>query len=297
MRPQGLKGAALLRAGNGGAGGAGGSAAAAANAVIGAQATAQRAAKATVQGAPAAPAASGANRRHPLRRMGGGREGGKGAAAAAEDNASAAHLGALSQHQLRSFFAHREGTRGFRAPEVLLRRHDQGPPIDIWAAGVIALCLATRRYPCFHSSTDEAALVEILQLVDGILTPLAGRPPAGRGEAAQLGPVGSAAVDRAGRLVLTIAQGGGGPRRRGVGLGRGVSAWAGLLEANEANGGKEGKEGKEGNESNKGKEGNGKDDDDSFKAQLCAILDGCLRFDEDERLTARQMLELVPASK
>ena len=48
--------------------------------------------------------------------------------------------------------AHREGTRGFRAPEVLLRKHEQGPPIDVWAAGVIVLSLATRRYPVFQAS-------------------------------------------------------------------------------------------------------------------------------------------------
>jgi cell division control protein 7 len=40
----------------------------------------------------------------------------------------------------------REGTRGFRAPEVLLRQRVQGPPIDVWAAGVIVLTLLSRRY-------------------------------------------------------------------------------------------------------------------------------------------------------
>jgi len=47
---------------------------------------------------------------------------------------------------LPSMAGQREGTRGFRAPEVLLRQRVQGPPIDVWAAGVIVLTLLSRRY-------------------------------------------------------------------------------------------------------------------------------------------------------
>jgi len=45
--------------------------------------------------------------------------------------------------------APRAGTRGFRAPEVLLRCNDQTVAIDVWAAGVILLTIFSQRYPFF----------------------------------------------------------------------------------------------------------------------------------------------------
>lgn len=45
-----------------------------------------------------------------------------------------------------SMKAQRAGTRGFRAPEVLLKVFQQDYAIDIWSAGVILLTLLTRRY-------------------------------------------------------------------------------------------------------------------------------------------------------
>ncbi|KAI8619945.1 kinase-like domain-containing protein [Chytriomyces sp. MP71] len=57
--------------------------------------------------------------------------------------------------------ANRAGTRGFRAPEVLLRVVQQGTGVDIWAAGVILLCAVTRTYPFFQSNDDLDALLEI----------------------------------------------------------------------------------------------------------------------------------------
>lgn len=40
--------------------------------------------------------------------------------------------------------------------------------MDVWAAGVILLCLLSRRYPVFPSAdTDEMALVQISQLLGG----------------------------------------------------------------------------------------------------------------------------------
>lgn len=81
--------------------------------------------------------------------------------------------------------ANRAGTRGFRAPEVLLKCPDQTvgecrgidstassscasadrvlhfPAIDIWSVGIIILCILTRRFPFFHSNDDVEALMEI----------------------------------------------------------------------------------------------------------------------------------------
>jgi cell division control protein 7 len=57
--------------------------------------------------------------------------------------------------------ANRAGTRGFRAPEVLLKCPHQTTKIDIWSAGVILLTLLSRRFPFFNSRDDTDALVEL----------------------------------------------------------------------------------------------------------------------------------------
>ena len=61
--------------------------------------------------------------------------------------------------------ANRAGTRGFRAPEVLLKCTAQTVSIDIWSAGVILLTLLARRFPFFHSADDIDALLEITSIV------------------------------------------------------------------------------------------------------------------------------------
>ncbi|KAL7413178.1 kinase-like domain-containing protein [Mrakia frigida] len=57
--------------------------------------------------------------------------------------------------------ANRAGTRGFRAPEVLLKCPDQSVAIDIWSAGIILLSILTRKFPIFNSNDDTEALMEI----------------------------------------------------------------------------------------------------------------------------------------
>eukprot|EP01028_Stygiella_incarcerata_P009433 TRINITY_DN4469_c3_g1_i1.p1 TRINITY_DN4469_c3_g1~~TRINITY_DN4469_c3_g1_i1.p1 ORF type:complete len:567 (+),score=172.92 TRINITY_DN4469_c3_g1_i1:111-1811(+) len=57
--------------------------------------------------------------------------------------------------------AHRQGTRGFRAPEVLLKYGRQTQAIDVWGAGVILLCIASGRYPFFKATDDLCNLAEI----------------------------------------------------------------------------------------------------------------------------------------
>ncbi|PFH50169.1 hypothetical protein AMATHDRAFT_145837 [Amanita thiersii Skay4041] len=56
--------------------------------------------------------------------------------------------------------ANRAGTRGFRAPEVLLKCNDQ-TAIDMWAAGTILLFFLTGKFPLFQSNDDVEALMEI----------------------------------------------------------------------------------------------------------------------------------------
>jgi len=57
--------------------------------------------------------------------------------------------------------ANRAGTRGFRAPEVLLKCTSQTTKIDIWSAGVILLTLLARRFPFFNSADDVDAMIEM----------------------------------------------------------------------------------------------------------------------------------------
>lgn len=58
----------------------------------------------------------------------------------------------------------RAGTRGFRAPEVLLKCPDQTVAIDVWSAGVILLSILSHKFPVFNSGDDVEALMEIAAL-------------------------------------------------------------------------------------------------------------------------------------
>ncbi len=57
--------------------------------------------------------------------------------------------------------ASRAGTRGFRAPEVLLRVPNQTCAVDVWSAGVIFISLITARYPVFAAGDDFSAIDEL----------------------------------------------------------------------------------------------------------------------------------------
>lgn len=82
------------------------------------------------------------------------------------------------RHSIR---ANRAGTRGFRAPEILMRVTSQTCgkffpkyknvhiftfclAIDIWAVGVILLSLLTGRYPFFLANDEAESLIEIAQI-------------------------------------------------------------------------------------------------------------------------------------
>lgn len=60
--------------------------------------------------------------------------------------------------------ANRAGTRGFRAPEVLMKCGSQTTKIDIWSVGVILLSLLSRRFPMFQSLDDTDALLELCSI-------------------------------------------------------------------------------------------------------------------------------------
>jgi len=57
--------------------------------------------------------------------------------------------------------ANRAGTRGFRAPEVLLKCTAQTTLIDVWSCGIILLTFLSKRFPFFHSADDIDAFVEL----------------------------------------------------------------------------------------------------------------------------------------
>lgn len=60
--------------------------------------------------------------------------------------------------------ANRAGTRGFRAPEVLLKCTAQTCLIDVWSCGIILLTLLSRRFPFFHSADDIDAFIELCSI-------------------------------------------------------------------------------------------------------------------------------------
>ncbi len=64
----------------------------------------------------------------------------------------------------RSQKAARAGTPGFRPPEVLLKFEHQTTAVDMWAAGVIVLCMLSRTYPFFRAPDDITALAEVIFL-------------------------------------------------------------------------------------------------------------------------------------
>ncbi|CEJ05042.1 hypothetical protein RMCBS344292_18990 [Rhizopus microsporus] len=57
--------------------------------------------------------------------------------------------------------ANRAGTRGYRAPEVLLRVIHQTTAVDIWSAGTIFLSILTGVFPFFIGYDEADSLVEI----------------------------------------------------------------------------------------------------------------------------------------
>ena len=59
------------------------------------------------------------------------------------------------------FFKSRAGTRGFRAPEVLLCVRDQSPAIDVWSVGAILITILSGRSPFFAASSDIDNLCEM----------------------------------------------------------------------------------------------------------------------------------------
>ncbi|KZV87367.1 kinase-like protein [Exidia glandulosa HHB12029] len=61
--------------------------------------------------------------------------------------------------------ANRAGTRGFRAPEVLLKCDDQSGAIDVWAAGTVLMFFLTQRFPLYSASDDVEALMELAAII------------------------------------------------------------------------------------------------------------------------------------
>jgi serine/threonine protein kinase len=61
--------------------------------------------------------------------------------------------------------ANQAGTKGWRAPEVLMQSVRQTTAIDMWSAGVMMLSLLSRKYPCFEGTDNETNLLEICRYV------------------------------------------------------------------------------------------------------------------------------------
>lgn len=60
-----------------------------------------------------------------------------------------------------SLQADRSGTKGFRAPEVMVRFKHQTTAVDMWAVGVILLVILSSRYPFFEPEDDADGILEL----------------------------------------------------------------------------------------------------------------------------------------
>ena len=139
-----------------------------------------------------------------------------------------------------------------------MRNPAQGPPIDVWAAGVIALCIVTRRYPFFEAESDMDALCEI----HALLNALSHEPPRAKSGASAAELRSAEASSSLARLMLVYRAP---SSQRSVG--QGEDAWAAAL-------------------------GGGLGSLEGAGEMLWPLLDGCLRFDESERKTAKEILEM-----
>lgn len=78
-----------------------------------------------------------------------------------------------TQHQKGGYYTHdrrlpfqanRSGTKGFRAPEIMLKYANQTTAIDIWAVGVILLIILAGKYPFFNPDDDADGIIELAHL-------------------------------------------------------------------------------------------------------------------------------------
>lgn len=56
------------------------------------------------------------------------------------------------------------GTRGFRAPEILLKIPGQGGAVDVWASGMILLSILSCKYPFLTAESKTGQLNELVAL-------------------------------------------------------------------------------------------------------------------------------------
>ncbi|KAG8908179.1 hypothetical protein FRB99_008722 [Tulasnella sp. 403] len=74
-------------------------------------------------------------------------------------------VGWLAEETRPHIKANRAGTRGFRAPEVLLKCEDQTGALDIWSVGTILLSFLSGKFPIFNANDDVEALMEITTIL------------------------------------------------------------------------------------------------------------------------------------
>ncbi|KAI9021641.1 kinase-like domain-containing protein [Phycomyces nitens] len=87
----------------------------------------------------------------PIRRM----------ASSLDQTESSKVRGYMINDQRRAIRANRAGTKGFRAPEVLMRVVHQTTAIDIWSVGVIFLSILSGSYPFFLANDEADSLLEM----------------------------------------------------------------------------------------------------------------------------------------
>jgi len=86
----------------------------------------------------------------------------EGDAEAAERAATSAAAAGLAARRIKG---ERAGTPGYRPPEVLLSVPEQGPAVDVWAAGVVIASLVARRSPLLPGRDNGRQLAMAAALV------------------------------------------------------------------------------------------------------------------------------------
>ncbi|KAI8987004.1 kinase-like domain-containing protein [Pilobolus umbonatus] len=72
--------------------------------------------------------------------------------------------GIFKNDSRKSIHVNRSGTKGFRAPEVMMRYEYQTGAMDIWAAGIILLSFLSGCYPLFDANDDADIMLELAHI-------------------------------------------------------------------------------------------------------------------------------------
>ena len=75
----------------------------------------------------------------------------------------------ITEYQKNLIIRHKIGTRGFSAPEVILKSIYQTSAIDIWSSGVIFLSYMAQRFPIFNLNSKSPINIECIKEIEPLI--------------------------------------------------------------------------------------------------------------------------------